>query len=294
MKKLKEILTLLLAVLMLTTLFPLTAGANTGNLQASDWANTVAINNGVAMLTSNFQSSNNFSVTFSNATAVQSLSCITYGTPFLAVFTTAPTTITVVNRFPSGTAQEFPFHGAIFRLDNHDANSNIWNDWDAMMLGQNTRVPISGGRFNLQPGIYFSSSLSGGVVIVVRDANAPTPIPAAIPISVYLDGSALIFDVPPMLIDGRVFVPMRAIFEALGAEVAWDADTQTATGTKDETVVVLPIGSTSPMVNGAVVSIDTPGVIIDGRTLVPLRFVAESFGVSVEWDGDTRTVTITS
>jgi len=57
---------------------------------------------------------------------------------------------------------------------------------------------------------------------------------------------------------------------------------------------VLTIGSTYPTVNGQVVAIDQPGVIVDGRTLVPLRFVGESLGVTVNWDGPTRTVTITT
>jgi len=119
----------------------------------------------------------------------------------------------------------------------------------------------------------------------------PTPTQHA---SVIIDGAPLQMDVPAQVIGGRTMVPMRAIFEALDAEVIWDGATQTATGTRDDTTVVLPIGSTSPTVNGSVVTIDAPGVVIDGRTLVPLRFVAESFGVDVNWDGNARTVTITS
>jgi len=87
-------------------------------------------------------------------------------------------------------------------------------------------------------------------------------------------------------------VPLRAIFEALGATVDWNANTQTVTGIRDNTEVRLTIGSTSPTVNGTIVSIDQPGVVIGGRTMVPLRFIGESFGVSVNWDGASRTVTI--
>jgi len=124
--------------------------------------------------------------------------------------------------------------------------------------------------------------------------TAPTTPPPASDISVHINGAPITFDVPPQMIGGRTMVPMRAIFEALGAEVEWDAGTQTATGTKGDTVVRLTIGSTSPTVNGRVVTIDQPGVVISGRTMVPLRFVGESFGVTVNWDGQTRTVTITS
>jgi len=113
-------------------------------------------------------------------------------------------------------------------------------------------------------------------------------------IRVLLNGRPLTFDVPPQVIADRTMVPMRAIFEALGAQVDWDGATQTVTGTRDGTVVVLQIGSTSPTVNGRVVNIDAPGVIVDSRTLVPLRFFGEAFGMNVDWNGATRTVTITT
>jgi len=128
-----------------------------------------------------------------------------------------------------------------------------------------------------------------------RAGSVPTDPPAASRIvRVILDGELMAFDVPPQIINNRTMVPLRAIFEALGAEVDWDSGTRTVTGTKGDTVIVLVIGSTAPTVNGQVVTIDQPGVIVGGRTLVPLRFVAESLGVTVDWDGEARIVTITS
>jgi len=121
----------------------------------------------------------------------------------------------------------------------------------------------------------------------------PTP-PTSSEIKVLLDGELLAFDVPPQVMGSRTMVPMRAIFEALGATISWDAATQTATGIKGDTEIKLSIGSTSPTVNGEVVSIDQPGVIVDGRTLVPLRFIGESLGVNVSWEDSSRTVIITS
>jgi len=114
------------------------------------------------------------------------------------------------------------------------------------------------------------------------------------PIEVLLNGVALEFDVPPMVVDSRTLVPLRAIFEALGAEVSWNASTQTITGTRAGTTIVLPIGSTTPTVNGQAIPIDVPGAVVNGRTLVPLRFVAESFGVNVNWNAENRLITITS
>ena len=111
-------------------------------------------------------------------------------------------------------------------------------------------------------------------------------------VTVLLDGRQLAFDVQPQIMNGRTMVPLRAIFEAMGAIVGWNDETQTVTGTKGDTVVILVIGDTSPSINGKVVTIDQPGVIVDGRTLAPLRFVAEAFGGDVSWDGDTLTASI--
>jgi hypothetical protein len=127
--------------------------------------------------------------------------------------------------------------------------------------------------------------------IVVTDA-----VPAAPPapeIKVTLDGAALSFEVPPQIINGRTMVPLRAIFEAMGAEVVWDPDPQTVTATKGDLAVVLIIGDTSPTVDGEAVALDQPGVIVDGRTLAPLRFVAEAFGGTVDWVEATQTAAIT-
>ena|GEM_PF-2651402 len=113
-------------------------------------------------------------------------------------------------------------------------------------------------------------------------------------ISVVLDGEKLAFDVAPQNINSRVLLPLRAIFEAMGAEVVWVDETKTVTATKDDTVVVLVIDDPKPTINGVVKEIDQPGIIVDGRTLAPLRFVAEAFGGTVDWDGATQTATITS
>ena len=113
-------------------------------------------------------------------------------------------------------------------------------------------------------------------------------------ISVAVDGHTLSFDVQPQNVNSRIVVPMKAIFEAMGATINFDGDTLTVTATGDETVVVLTIGSTTPTVNGKVVQLDQPGIILNGRTLVPLEFVAEAFGGRVSWDGASRLVNITT
>lgn len=119
---------------------------------------------------------------------------------------------------------------------------------------------------------------------LIASAQAPTVI---------LDGKQLSFDVPPTIENGRTLVPLRAIFEALGAEVQWDGATQTVTATKGGTTIKLTVGGQAYK-NGQPVTLDVPAKIINGRTLVPLRFVSEALGASVKWDGSTQTITITS
>ena len=131
--------------------------------------------------------------------------------------------------------------------------------------------------------IFLCLSLAGNAVLAV----------VPVPIQVILDGSALTFDVPPQNNNGRILVPLRAIFEAMGAAIDYDGATQTVTATKGDVVVVLTVGDTSPTINGSVVPIDTPGMIFEGRTLAPLRFVAEAFGGAVVWDSAANTATIT-
>ena len=115
-------------------------------------------------------------------------------------------------------------------------------------------------------------------------------------ISVLFDGKRIAFDQLPVIENGRTLVPLRAIFEKIGATVEWDGDTQTviAKSTENGTIIRLTIDSTTAMVNGVQVSLDVPAKIINGRTLVPVRFVSDCFGVGVDWNGDIQSVILTS
>ncbi len=111
-------------------------------------------------------------------------------------------------------------------------------------------------------------------------------------ISVTLNGETLTFDVRPQLIDNRTMVPLRKIFEAMGAVVDWNDDTQTVTATKGNERVIATINSKNVYINGEAKTLDVPPMVIDDRTLVPVRFVAEAFGANVEWNEATQTVVI--
>jgi len=100
-------------------------------------------------------------------------------------------------------------------------------------------------------------------------------------------------DVAPEIKDGRTFLPLRSIAEALGATVDWIAETKGITVTLGETTIGLQIGNTSAVVNGTVKTLDVAPYIKNGRTMLPFRFIAENLGATVTWDAALRQVTIT-
>ena len=113
-------------------------------------------------------------------------------------------------------------------------------------------------------------------------------------ITVTLNGTAIDFaDQPATIVDGRTLVPLRAIFEALGASVEWDQATKTVTSAMDDTTVKLTIGDNNLYKNDEAVTLDVPAQIINSRTMVPARAIAEAYGVDVQWDSATRTVVLT-
>lgn len=120
------------------------------------------------------------------------------------------------------------------------------------------------------------------------------PAEADTPPTVTLNGAALYFDVQPVIVGGRLLVPLRTIFDALGASVTWDAATQTVSAVQGSTTVVLTINSQVAYKNGVPVSLDVPPALVSGRTMVPLRFVAESMSCYVNFDPVANQVTIQS
>jgi iron complex transport system substrate-binding protein len=117
---------------------------------------------------------------------------------------------------------------------------------------------------------------------------------AASKISVVKDGKALSFDVAPQIVNGRTMVPYRGIAESLGAKVAWNDKTRTVTVTDSGQTLKLTIGSKIAYKGSQRVNLDSAPIIVNGRTLVPLRFVGEALGLWVNWNGNTRTVSLES
>ena len=110
-------------------------------------------------------------------------------------------------------------------------------------------------------------------------------------VRVELNGKEQEFDTPPIVKNGCTMVPMRKIFEILGAEVTWDDSTQTASGKKDGVTCSITVGSNEFYKNGEAIKLDAPAEITNDRTLVHMRAVAEAFDSKVGWD-DSGLVTI--
>lgn len=111
-------------------------------------------------------------------------------------------------------------------------------------------------------------------------------------IKVFLNGNEIAFDTPPQQINDRTMVPMRAIFEAMGAQIEWSEVDAKVTANKGDVTIIMQIGSNAFIKNGIASYIDAAPVLIDGRTLVPVRVIAESFGAEVGWEEASRTVSI--
>lgn len=100
---------------------------------------------------------------------------------------------------------------------------------------------------------------------------------------VYVDHQRLYLDVAPVIEKGRTLIPMRKIFERLGVKVDWNQETQTITATKGDIKIELVIGKAQAVVNGKTIVLDVPAKVIDGRTVVPMRFVGETLGAKVNY-----------
>lgn len=111
-------------------------------------------------------------------------------------------------------------------------------------------------------------------------------------ISINLNGRELACDVPPVTSNNRVLVPLRAIYEAVNVQVAWNGYDQSITASQGTKVIILHLGESQATINGITIILDQPPIAVEGRTMVPLRFVTESLGGHSSYDQQTQEVTI--
>ena len=122
------------------------------------------------------------------------------------------------------------------------------------------------------------------LVGVAASMSLALVLPVAAQIKVEVNNRPVAFrDEQPQEINGRVFLPLRDVAEALDADITWNAATQTVSGSRAEKTFAIAIGSHDATVNGRSVHVDEPARLSNGRTLVPLRFAAEALGADVAW-----------
>ena len=172
-------------------------------------------------------------------------------------------------------------------------SKRIMGEWDdneckltAKGIKNVTYIRSTGVRFSDKPMVIFEDNSQLEELKVKPDI-----------VTVVLDGQTLQFPLQdPVIIDGRTLVPMRTIFEALGAEVEWidENGVQSIVATTEDTTINMTINSDKFYVNGEEKTLDVPAQLINDKTLVPIRAISESLGCYVGWDQDAKTVIIQS
>lgn len=117
---------------------------------------------------------------------------------------------------------------------------------------------------------------------------------AAEPIKVYVENRKIEMAVSPVAENGRTLIPARAIFESMGMAVSWEEKSKTVIGTSQDKTIKLIIDKQEAFIDETKVKLDIPAKIINGSTMVPVRFIAESLGANVDWDDNTKSVLINS
>ncbi len=172
--------------------------------------------------------------------------------------------------------------------------SNIYNRWKSLSNNRYEYLSfVQKGepkKCVLESGEYLLDTFCGGdgitLKIVVGSLVAEKEVTA------YLNGKQINFDVPPIIENGTTLVPVRAIFEAMGMAVDWDNETSSVIAEGNGNKLILPVGNNTATVNGKDYILNVPAKIVDGRTLVPVRFVAESVGGNVDWNQEEKRVDI--
>lgn len=129
---------------------------------------------------------------------------------------------------------------------------------------------------------------AGAAQKIIMQIGSPTMTVDGVETAIDPDGA----ETAPAITDGRTLLPVRAVVEAMGGNVSWDNAAQTVSLVCGDAEIRLTIGSTQAVLNDAPETLDVAPVIIGGRTMLPIRFIAENFGYLVGWTGRIQTITI--
>ena len=200
-------------------------------------------------------------------------------TTFGAIVSDAPLTVdTVLTPSTGGAAEGFS------KLDVFTPAAKEYTLWNSVYCAGD-QLYFAGG---------FGSNGGGSSSLRIRRAAVYTTVlTMTVGKTAYtVNGETKTMDAAPLIRGDRTMLPVRYVAEALGASVAWDADTSTATVMSDTVEIRITVGSGTALVNGESVPLDAPAFVEKDRAYMPVRFIAETLGAAVSWDGTTSTATI--
>ena len=163
-------------------------------------------------------------------------------------------------------------------------------EWDGKKVSKSEYESLLNSTYNQYMPKYAYEETCGESEIFNKIANYKSEKTTYI--TVILNGNKLTFSENPYIENGTTMVPMRAIFEALGASVNYDTETKAITATKGSTVIKLFANSDTATVNGKEVTLMSPVANKNGTTMVPLRLVSEALGAEVSWDAESKIINI--
>lgn len=142
--------------------------------------------------------------------------------------------------------------------------------------------------------LYFMIALLFILTATVFSSHLPTVDANYAPVKVLVNGKVLTSDVNPFIENSRTYVPLRFVAEAFQAKVVWDPMNKNVTVSHRQDKLVYTIGSSTYTHNGNKKSMDVPAKIVNGRTFIPIRFIADPLNFEVNWNGSTKTVSISN
>lgn len=188
-----------------------------------------------------------------------------------------------------------------FSVETRTWTRNSGDDWRVMRIkpdvSQNTIYFGGGAHANSKGGVRPAFYLNEDTAVIVsgsgtKDDPYVLDGTASTGTEVFCNGEQVNFDVEPITENDRTLVGMRAIFESLDADVTWEQDTLTAVAVKDDTTIKLQANNNVMLKNDEEITLDVPAQIVNDRTMIPLRAVAEALDAKVDWVGELRRVVI--
>ena len=244
--------------------------------RAADTGTWMAVNTGLT--------STNVQCFAINPATPSTLYAGTYGTASSYVLTTiaSPSAGGLIGRSPDAASYA---SGTVVTLTATPAAGYVLIGWSGDLSGPPTNPPTI--TMDADKTITASFAAKAKRIIELKIGSS----------TMLVDGGPVVLDAAPIILNSRTLLPIRAVVEATGGTITWEASTRKVTIVRKDKTLVLWIDRNVATLNGQSVNIDSNAkvvpIIMSGRTLLPLRFVAEALALDVQWNATTQAITIT-